>query len=197
MTSAIRGAFLNGLTGLVEPGKKVEIDFRDQTASYRVQWIGKNGSPKAGRTGVRCLRRSTSGMFPPGPGRLTPTTMPGHRLSRSCRERFPPIAWSAACSPVVNVASKPQYGQVASLPCGYPEPATDISLGGCYMEMMAPLPIDTDLEIVLTPEDTSLRVRGTVRSSHAGLGMGIAFTSMSPASFETPPICSTGRTLCQ
>jgi hypothetical protein len=74
---------------------------------------------------------------------------------------------------------------------------TDISLGGCYAEMLAPLPVDTDLEIVLTPEDTSLRVRGTVRSSHAGLGMGIAFTSMSPASFETPPICSTGRTLCQ
>jgi hypothetical protein len=36
---------------------------------------------------------------------------------------------------------------------------TDISLGGCYMEMLAPLPVDTDLEIVLTPEDTSLRVR--------------------------------------
>jgi hypothetical protein len=51
------GASLNGLSGLVEPGKKVEIDFRDQTASYRVQWIGKNGSPKAGRTGVRCREK--------------------------------------------------------------------------------------------------------------------------------------------
>jgi hypothetical protein len=50
------GASLRGLNGLLEPGKKIEIEFRDQSAWFRVQWVGGAGS-RAGRVGVRCLER--------------------------------------------------------------------------------------------------------------------------------------------
>jgi hypothetical protein len=65
-----------------------------------------------------------------------------------------------------------------------PGTVTDISLGGCYVEMLAPLPVDTTVELLLNPEDTTMRMSGKVRSSQTGLGMGIAFTGMRPADFE-------------
>jgi hypothetical protein len=49
------GACLKGLNGFIEPGKKIEIEFRDQKAWFRVRWVGKIGSLRAGRVGVRCL----------------------------------------------------------------------------------------------------------------------------------------------
>ena len=65
-----------------------------------------------------------------------------------------------------------------------PGTVTDISLGGCYVEMLVPLPVDTAVEIVLKPEGAILEASGKVRSSQTGLGMGIAFTGMRPADFE-------------
>jgi hypothetical protein len=49
------GASLEGLIGLVAPGNKIEIEFREQAAWYQVKWVGKNGSSRAGRVGVHSM----------------------------------------------------------------------------------------------------------------------------------------------
>jgi CheY-like chemotaxis protein len=50
---------------------------------------------------------------------------------------------------------------------------TDISSGGCYVEMPTPFPAGTHVEIVVRAQDMKLRVQGVVQSVHPGFGMGL------------------------
>jgi CheY-like chemotaxis protein len=50
---------------------------------------------------------------------------------------------------------------------------TDISSGGCYVEMLSPFPAGTRVEIVVRAEQMKLRVQGVVQSVHPGFGMGV------------------------
>ncbi len=56
---------------------------------------------------------------------------------------------------------------------------TDISLGGCYVEMLSPLPINTDVELDFIVDNSNFHMGGQVRNSRSGLGMGIAFRDVS------------------
>src|SRR5258705_7384204 len=50
---------------------------------------------------------------------------------------------------------------------------SDISSGGCYVEMPTPLLAGTRIEIVVRTNDTKLRVQGVVQTVHPGFGMGV------------------------
>jgi CheY-like chemotaxis protein len=50
---------------------------------------------------------------------------------------------------------------------------TDISVGGCYVEMPSPFPTGTQVEIVVRTQNMKLRTRGVVQSVHPGFGMGV------------------------
>ena len=52
---------------------------------------------------------------------------------------------------------------------------TDLSSGGCYLEVSLPFPQGSSVEIVVRTYEMKLRLRGTVQASHPGYGMGIAF----------------------
>lgn len=52
---------------------------------------------------------------------------------------------------------------------------TDLSPGGCYLEVHLPFPKGTSVEIIVRTYDLKLQLRGTVQSSHPGYGMGIVF----------------------
>jgi DNA-binding NarL/FixJ family response regulator len=52
---------------------------------------------------------------------------------------------------------------------------TDLSEGGCYLEVSLPFAKGTSVEIVVHTHEIKLRLRGTVQASHPGYGMGIAF----------------------
>ena len=58
---------------------------------------------------------------------------------------------------------------------------TDISLGGCYLEIMSPLPVLTYVSLVLTLEEQRLQAKGQVVVSHPHFGMGIQFIDLSAA----------------
>lgn len=51
----------------------------------------------------------------------------------------------------------------------------DISLGGCYIEMVVPLPKGTLLNLELRAGETRLQTQGKVKSSLPGKGMGVQF----------------------
>jgi hypothetical protein len=55
---------------------------------------------------------------------------------------------------------------------------SDISLGGCYLDMMNPLPSETEIELTLSLLNQKVRARGIVRASRQGFGMGISFTEI-------------------
>jgi CheY-like chemotaxis protein len=52
---------------------------------------------------------------------------------------------------------------------------TDLSSGGCYLEVSLPFPPGSSVEIVVRTHGMKLRLRGAVQASHPGYGMGIAF----------------------
>jgi CheY-like chemotaxis protein len=53
---------------------------------------------------------------------------------------------------------------------------SDISEGGCYVEMPSPLTGKSGVEILVRTVDTKLRIRGQVLTTHPGYGMGVRFT---------------------
>lgn len=173
------GASIKGLENLVQPGNKIEIEYKDQKAWYRVQWIGRNGSSKAGRTGVRCLERKYMWDVPVATWDNDPydepSAAPSSAPSWDGKERR--LFRRRPCRIEAQVSIP---GSLVRLD----GKVTDLSLGGCYVEMLAPLPIDTSVELVLTTGDIVLHASGKVRSSQAGLGMGVAFTIFGPGEFE-------------
>jgi CheY-like chemotaxis protein len=52
---------------------------------------------------------------------------------------------------------------------------TDLSSGGCYLEVPLPFPQNSTVEIVVRTYEMKLQLRGKVLASHPGFGMGIAF----------------------
>ena len=52
---------------------------------------------------------------------------------------------------------------------------SDISEGGCYVEMPSPLAGEAGVEILVRTADTKLRIRGQVLATHPGFGMGVRF----------------------
>ncbi|HST11871.1 MAG TPA: response regulator [Terriglobales bacterium] len=50
---------------------------------------------------------------------------------------------------------------------------SDISSGGCYVEMPTPFPVGTRVEIVVRTQTMKLRVQGVAQSVHPGFGMGV------------------------
>jgi CheY-like chemotaxis protein len=52
---------------------------------------------------------------------------------------------------------------------------TDLSSGGCYLEVSLPFPQGSSVEILVRTYEMKLYLRGTVQSSHPSFGMGIIF----------------------
>ena len=52
---------------------------------------------------------------------------------------------------------------------------TDLSSGGCSLEVSLPFPRGSSVEILVRTHELKLRLRGTVQASHPGYGMGVAF----------------------
>jgi AmiR/NasT family two-component response regulator len=52
---------------------------------------------------------------------------------------------------------------------------TDLSSGGCYLEVPLPFPTGSGVEILVRTHEIKLRLRGIVQAAHPGYGMGVAF----------------------
>ncbi|MBZ5501330.1 MAG: PilZ domain-containing protein [Acidobacteriia bacterium] len=184
------GACLQGLNGLPGPGKKVEIECQNEKSWYRVQWIGESRNSTAGRAGVRCLEpgkyiwgvtpkeweadtydhatpRAMVAQAAGSPDDLSP------ELSGQERRLFP----RHACRIEAQVSTQDDAIRLLGK-------ITDISLGGCYVEMLSPLPVKTSVKLSFQQDDATLRLTGLVRLSQMSLGMGVAFTGMTPEGFE-------------
>ena len=195
------GASLNGLKGIAEIGSKIEIEYQGRKAMFRIQWIGSIGTPRSGQAGVKCLEPGNYIWGVPLAEWAPDTYDPDHPSSppalssprgdyvthsepRSERRRFPRVA----CRIEATVAD---VGSSTSLPVK----VTDISLGGCYVEMLSPLPIDSAVEISLDTAQGTVQARGRVAVSQMGMGMSVAFSAISPEDFEklreiAPPVAA-------
>ncbi|MGH9738116.1 MAG: PilZ domain-containing protein [Candidatus Acidiferrales bacterium] len=185
------GASLRGLQGVADAGAKVEIESQNQKAWYRVQWASAANRRKEWRIGVRCLEpgkyiwgvppkewepdsfdhHATNSQTPPMAGTFSPAAQEPPRE----RRRFA----RHACRLEAQVIAEGAYGKVE-----VKGKITDISLGGCYVEMLAPLPEETALELAFTTGNAPLHLAAKVCTAQDGFGMGLVFTGMNPEEFE-------------
>jgi DNA-binding response OmpR family regulator len=57
---------------------------------------------------------------------------------------------------------------------------TDLSLGGCYLELSSPFPPSSRVTLSIRAAGTEARVQGVVRVMHPDRGMGVEFTQSTP-----------------
>jgi CheY-like chemotaxis protein len=74
-------------------------------------------------------------------------------------------SWLARHSPEIEPDDPPA-------PCKL----TDLSVGGCYLEMSAPFPLHTRVILIMRVAKLETRVEGLVRVMHPEIGMGVEFT---------------------
>jgi len=185
------GAALQGVAASIAAGAKVELQCRDQSAWYRVQWVGRGHGVNSGRVGLRCLEIGKyiwgvppkeweeDTYDPANPPRPSPSAV-------ATRDVAPLSGWYGNERRQFARHDCAIEGQVflENDPSPISGKVIDISLGGCYFQMLSPLPVGTSIRIALAAEKHSLNLTGKVRSSQAGQGMGVAFTGMGPGDFE-------------
>lgn len=57
---------------------------------------------------------------------------------------------------------------------------SDLSLSGCYVDTINPLPAGTEVKLLLTHRGTTVEVCGRVIHEQPYMGMGIAFSEIAP-----------------
>jgi hypothetical protein len=158
-----QGALLEGVQRQLKPGDAVGLTYQGQKARFRVTWVGDPGSEEQGLVGVESAVRGQPLWDVPVPAPAPDTYLP---IQAADRRRFPRFECKASVEVRLSSGS-PVRGNLA-----------DLSLGGCYIEMMIPLPVSTQLNLVIWLESGKLATPGVVTSSHAGFGVGVKFIGM-------------------
>jgi hypothetical protein len=196
MDISFSGAALKGLNGIVDVGSKLEVECRDQKALYRVQRVSQGQDSSGGCVGLRCLEMGkyvwgvppkeweADTYDPANPGKsAVPQNGSGsgsgssYGASASWKGRDRRQFARHTCRIGAQAYLENDSAEIPGI-------ITDISLGGCYLEMLSPLPVGTMIRIALNPGDAPLNLAGKVRSSQNGFGMGVSFTGMGPEDFE-------------
>jgi hypothetical protein len=55
---------------------------------------------------------------------------------------------------------------------------TDVSLSGCYVATIFPLPTGATVDLKMWIDDCNINGHGSVQTCHPGVGMGLKFTSL-------------------
>ena len=61
---------------------------------------------------------------------------------------------------------------------------TDVSLGGCYVATIFPLPIGATIDFTLWTADGAIKGHGSVQTCHPGVGMGIKFIDLAKEAIQ-------------
>ncbi len=180
------GACVEGVSGQLAAGNIVGLQYEDRKARFAVAWVGEAGSERAGQVGLKCLEpekkvwgKALEEEPPPPVQAPEPATAPAPGPPQGIARR------QGGDRRREERRHNPRYrasGGVQMYPAGLEVRVwgtlTDISLGGCYVESMAPLPAGTEVGLELESDGDRLQARAAVRVSHPGCGMGIQFLTL-------------------
>ena len=192
------GARLRGVRCLRGRGDPVQVEYKGKQASYRVAWIGhpgKDGDDVAGLEGLEGAALLFAEHLPaanfPGLGAeadpyvdpaAAPAAAPLDHAALERREtqrrlqerrRYPRFN----CAGVAGIWENGQEHAITGR-------LNEISLGGCYIEMMSPVRVGTGIRMELAVNSRSMRLEGIVRVSTPTCGMGVEFTKIAPGDAE-------------
>ena len=165
----------------------VTLEYHRRRCRYRISWIGTIKDGRSGRAGLESLdpinfifekevgTESKANPTPQAanPASMLPPTNKNSSAQSSERRLHPRYSWGAN-------AQVRKKGIPANTPCR----VTDISLGGCYVEMMMPFPEGTAVELDLFWQQKKFMLDARVATSHPSIGMGIAFFGFSAEQFH-------------
>jgi len=163
------GAKLTGVRAALKVDEIIGLTYGKSKVHFKVKWAGEPGSPREGEIGLLNLTpEKPLWDFPLPSGAMDDFRFAGKDRRQSARVK---CSISAELHPVGQPVI---WGKVS-----------DLSLGGCFVEMPIPLPVNTKFEVALWLGETKLRLKGEVASSSPGFGIGVRFTNISPESQES------------
>ena len=149
-----------------------EVAWRDSTGRTGIRFLDV---PQASRRLMQAwLRQNSTGPTqaqpdrPPAPasdrksaGQTTNPALTSNASNRRGERRFPCKIGAEIYSVGSNVPNR----------CTL----SDLSEGGCYVEMPSPLSVHSEVEILVRTAEVKLKIRGQVLTTHPGFGMGVRF----------------------
>jgi hypothetical protein len=157
------GAKLSGVKAQVKVDEIIGLSCGQNKVHFRVKWAGQPGTPIEGQIGLINL----SPERPLWDFHLPLGVMDTFRPEvRGERRKTPRVK----CDVPVELRPEGEANMWGK--------ASDISVGGCFVEMPIPLKPDTKFEIALWIGETKLRLRGEVASTAPGFGIGVRFVNV-------------------
>lgn len=178
------GARLIGVD-CVKVGETIGIQNGDQKARFKVVWIGRENTPKAGQIGVHCLESEKSIFINHRQGPAAeldsfqaPSTELGFQSVRSTRPVKKDMAAVRRKHPRYPCTGGVELRQQEGTPPAWGN-MSDVSLTGCYVETISTLAIGSMVMFHLRTHNLEIKGRAMVKTSHHAVGMGIAFLHLS------------------
>ncbi len=156
------GVSVSGVKAKLRLDEIVGISHGHSKSQFRIKWIGQAGSPTDGHVGLLNVNSERPFWDFPLPAPLPDTFQQG-ALERRKHARV-------RCATSVEL-----HPEGSALIWGK---ASDLSLGGCYIEMAIPLPPGSKLKVGIWVNEKKLWAVGKVTNSTPGFGFGIQFTEI-------------------
>jgi hypothetical protein len=192
------GVRLQGVHVLYRPGQTAVLEHHGNKAQYRVVWVGAGAL--AGQAGLMSLEPQKSifnlRLPPSGPDKYVVPPPEVQEFEGSFRQfddglrrlveqrrraekrkderrRYPRYAVRGEAEIYTPGTQFPERGKL-----------TDLSRGGCFVELLPALTMDIKVTVVLQISQRRIRVQGVVRSVLTNFGLGIEFLHYEPDDLE-------------
>jgi len=160
---SLQGVQLAGVQSQPKIDEIIGLTYGTTKAHFRVKWIGKAGTAQAGQLGLLNLSPEKSFWdFP-----LPSPAMDNSVLNTRERRAHPRLK----CANSVEVFPQGQTIPIRSR-------TSDLSVGGCFLEMPNPLPAGSQIRLGLWVKEFKMWVTGQVVTSTPGFGIGVKFTEI-------------------
>ena len=162
------GAELSGVQSRINLDDIIGLSYGKNRVHFRVKWVGDPGTPKAGHIGLLSM----------SPEKLLwdfalPSPAPDNHQPRIAEQRKHP---RFKCRNSVELHTLDGASFWATI--------TDLSVGGCFVEMAIPLPKGTKLKMGIWIGEAKFWTDCAVAYSTPGFGTGVAFSRMSEQDLE-------------
>lgn len=163
------GAKLSGVKAQINLDEIIGLTCGKNKVHFRVKWTGQPGTPTEGQIGLLNLTPERALWDMALPVGVIDGFKPEFHGERRKSPRF-------KCDVPVEIHPEGEAKMFGN--------ASDISIGGCFVQMPIPLKPDAKFEIALWLGKTKLGLKAEVASTAPGFGIGVRFVGVTAAEIE-------------